>query len=181
MINLIPQFAKKSVTFEYWIRVATVWSLLFSAAFLAATVFIFPSYIFTDIQVGVYEESAKQAEASVTSYQTLSDELAESNIYAQTVIQDSHNPRAHKYLRLFEGLGGHGVVISRISFSQSNSGVDPVTIFGSAVDRESLAAFRDRLLKEETITNVDLPIANLAKDKDINFNLTVTMNKEAAL
>jgi hypothetical protein len=181
MVNLIPQFAKKSVTFEYWTRVATVWCLLFSGAFIVATVFVFPSYIFTDIQVGVYEESAKQAEASVINYQVLSDELTRSNTHAQTIIQNSKYPKGYAYVQLFETLGGQGIVLSNINFAKSSSGVEPVTVSGVAVDRESLAAFRDRLLAHEAIISVDLPIANLAKDKDIGFNLKVTMNNEVKL
>ena len=54
----------------------------------------------------------------------------------------------------------------------------PVNITGTATDRQSLASFRDRMLAHPLISEVNLPISNLATDKDIQFSITVTMTNQ---
>ena len=46
-------------------------------------------------------------------------------------------------------------------------------ISGDATTRQALADFRDRLLRQPEISDVVLPISNLAKDRDIKFSISV--------
>lgn len=181
MINLIPQFAKKKVTTEYWLRVITVWFVLWSVALIVAMTLLFPVYIFTSVQANVNAESARTAEESVASFASVSKELEKASLQARYAIEDNRSTRAHQYITLFNSLDGSGVAITSINFSKDTKGAKPVSISGLADNRESLAAFRDRLLAEDSVESVDLPISNLAKDKDIIFNLTVTMNNSVKL
>ena len=82
---------------------------------------------------------------------------------------------------MFESHERPGIEIRKIVFGTDGDKVKPITLSGVAADRESLAAFRDSLLGDEAIEKADLPISNLAKDKDINYSITVTMVKGATL
>lgn len=181
MINLIPNQAKKSVTLEYWLRVATSWFVLWAVALIIGICVLVPTYVLINIQVSVYEESARAAEDSVANYGSVSKDLITASKQARVIVDDSNKTSIHDYVNLFEGLTGNGITLSEVSLNRSAEGIAPVSVAGKAVDRESLAAFRDRLLNEASIASVDLPISNLAKDKDIQFNLTVTMNNEVSL
>lgn len=181
MINLIPQFAKKKITHEYWLRVVTAWFFLWGLSLLIAITLLFPAYIFTTTQLNVNAESARSAEESVADFENLSKELEKASLQAQYVIENSRLTRAHQYINLFESLEGDSISVAEVNFVKDTKGVQPISLKGTAVDRESLAAFRDRLLAEEAVSQVDLPISNLAKDKDIDFSITVTMNNKVEL
>lgn len=181
MINLIPSAAKKSITTEYWLRVVTSWFLVWSAALVVGVFALVPSYVLINIQVSVYEESAKMAQESIDNFQAVSKELVASSRQAGLVMNDVERPVLYDYVTLFESLQNSGIVISEVRLMRSTEGVDPVYVAGEAKDRESLAAFRDRILSQPTVKEVDLPISNLAKDRDIQFGLTVTMHNNVAL
>jgi hypothetical protein len=76
---------------------------------------------------------------------------------------------------LFTSLQGADILITRLSLIQKDAKILPVSITGTATDRQALATFRDQMLAHPLITEVDLPISNLASDKDILFSLSVTM------
>jgi hypothetical protein len=181
MSNLIPQFAKKKITTEYWLRVITAWFFLWGSALLVATVLLFPVYIFTNVQINVNSEAAATAEASVESYESVAFDLEKATLQSRYIIEDSRRNKAHQYLDLIVTNEGTGIEINQISFSQGAQGLQPLIINGQAENRESLAALRDRLLAEEVVAQADLPISNLARDRDIDFTISVTLVNGARL
>lgn len=181
MSNLIPQFAKKKITTEYWLRVLTAWFFLWGVALLIAAVLLFPVYIFTSVQTEVNAVSASAAEASVESFESVAADLKKASLQSRYVIMDNRRTKAHEYVELFAAQEGSGVAIERISLTQGATGPQPALISGVAETRESLAAFRDRLLAVPAIAQADLPISNLARERDIEFSITVTLNAEANL
>lgn len=178
MINLIPPKAKKSIVTEYWVRVSSTWSYLWAFTFICSAAIVFPAYISVSSQVSVYEESAQQASAKVADYKSAATGLVRSSQQASVVVNESRLPDFSDYIALFEDLQGSQVSIERISISRSVDGIKPVQIVGTAFDRQSLASFRDRLLAESIVDEVDLPISNLAQDSDIQFSLLLVINSE---
>jgi hypothetical protein len=179
MINLIPIHAKKSITTEYWLRVLSVWCYVWSAALAVSICVTLPAYVLINLQVRAYDSVASLAEEEVADYSAVSKELNIASRQAVLVINDSNKHLLHQYVDLLESLRGDGLVINQISLQRTKVGVEPLTISGTASNRSTLAAFRDRLLTDANITEVDLPISNLAKDKDIQFSMTITMNNQA--
>lgn len=181
MANLVPQLAKKKIAQEYWVRVVTAWFLLATITLLICSVFLFPVYIFTSTQVAVHAESAAAAAESVADYEAVATALERANKEAQLVIEDSRKTRAYDYIALFAALEGQGVTLTSLTFSKQGDVAEPIELEGVADDRESLAAFRDRLLAAEAIESVDLPISNLAKESNITFDMTIKITKDTAL
>lgn len=181
MSNLIPQIAKKKIATEYWLRVSTAWFLLWAAALIVAAVLLFPVYIFTATQVAVSADSARGAEALVADHEAIGKKIEAANDQARLVIENARLSQAHSIVGFFESMETSSVSFSKITFTKSGTTVQPIRLTGQASDRESLAAFRDALLAHEAVATVDLPISNLAKDKDILFDITVTMHKNSTL
>lgn len=181
MINLIPINTKKSITMEYWLRVVTVWAYLFSAALLVSIIITIPAYVLIDIQVASYENEAQSAEKDVLDFDMVSKELTTASRQAVLVINDAEKNVLSNYINLINQLEGPNIAVNNITLARAGAGVAPITITGEATDRASLAEFRDRLLNEESVLEVNLPISNLAQDRDIQFTITVTMNNEIAI
>lgn len=176
MINLIPTSAKRIVIKEYWTRVISVWFVVWSVALLVSGFILVPAFFLIYSQALVYEQSAEYASQKIASYESVSEALVQSSQQAKIIIDSSNLEPVSVYLSLFESLLGSDIELSGLTVQRDEAGIAPVSLIGVATDRQSLADFRDRLLNDPKITEVDLPISNLAKDKDIYFNITVTIN-----
>lgn len=181
MSNLIPQFAKKKVATEYWLRVVTTWFVLWGVALLIGTIFLFPMYIYTSVQIDVNSESAKSAEASVASFEDVAFDLQKASIQARNVIQNERRTKAFKYVELVERNFGLGTQLNSVAFSSDANGISQINVQGEADSREALASLRDRFIEEPAIASANLPISNLAQESDIAFTITITMSNDIAL
>jgi hypothetical protein len=181
MINLIPPTAKKSITVEYWLRVVSVWALLFAFAIGCVVFVLLPAYVLISTQVTAYTEFANTASAKMATYENVSSGLIQASQEAKTAIEGTSYRPISEYVQSIEQLEDETITITNITVARTVDGISPIQLTGVAVDRQSLAAFRDRLLAERHITTVDLPIANLAKDKDILFSITVTIDNTIEL
>ncbi|MCA9359177.1 hypothetical protein KC926_03160 [Candidatus Kaiserbacteria bacterium] len=177
MINLIPPLAKKSLLIEYWVRVATVWLMLISVALLCSAAIMWPAFVLIDGQVSVYETSAAEAMEKTADYKNVSKDLVLSSQQAKIIVDERNIDLFSEYIDLIESLQTSSISVSQITLSREGVGIAPIRIVGIASDRQALASFRDRLLEQEIVKSVDLPISSLASDKDAHFSITVVIAK----
>jgi hypothetical protein len=177
MINLIPPEAKKRIILEYWTRVVSVWGAALIAALIAGICIMVPTYVLITIQIGANESSSKAASEKVSEYETSTKELAAANQRAKAVVDSANGTLTSDQIHLIRSHESAEVVVSQITVNRAKDGFSPILVAGEARNRKALAIFRDELLAEPNVEAVDLPISNLAKDKDIQFNLSVTIKK----
>lgn len=177
MINLIPSSAKRNITIEYWIRVATVWVWLLSIVLVISLLLLLPLHVLINAQITAYRDSANAAIEKIATFENVSLELARATTQAQLIMSSDQKESLSELVYMFRALEGQGVVLTNITMRRADASVASVSITGSAVDRKSLSDFRDRLLEHSRIDTVDFPISNLARDKDIDFSMTVTLTK----
>ena len=175
MINLLPLAAKKQVRREYWVRVATAWLMLWTVALFVGASILLPAYVLVGSQISVYELSADEASEQVESYQEVRSALTAASEQARLVVDEAELPVMSKLIDVFEDEQGTDIEFTELQLSREGTDIAPVSISGVAADRQALASFRDRLLALEQVSTVDLPISNLASDRDIKFTLTVTL------
>lgn len=174
MINLIPPQAKKRIQLEYWLRVFSVWATLWSGALIIGIAILIPSYVLIVSQVKVYSESAAAASQKILNFENVSKELGRSSQQAGTLLMGLKQPLLTEYTSTFKSLEEPGIAISKITMTRVDTGLSAAQISGEAESRQALADFRDRLRAQPDVSAVDLPISNLAKDKDIQFSLSVS-------
>lgn len=72
-----------------------------------------------------------------------------------------------------------GVALDSINFIRQPGRVEgtspQISISGIAKNRESLVSFSETLNKSVIFSNVELPVSNLARDKDLPFSMQVTI------
>jgi hypothetical protein len=130
-------------------------------------------YVLVNLQVSNSSDSAASASQMLSSYDSLSSELDKANMGAKALLDSRKYVPLSSFSTTFFGLENEDITLSQISLSRVKDGVGPVQLSGKAVTRQSLASFRDALLALPEVESVDLPISNLAKDKDISFTLTI--------
>lgn len=181
MINLIPPAAKKSISIEYWIRVVSVWFIIWSVTLLMSASIFLPTYVLINAQVKVHAESATEASQKVADYENVSTALINANREAKLIVDEAAAVYFSNYIELFESLEGKSVQITEINMSRDDELLKQATVGGIASDRHSLASFRDQLLSNERVAEVEFPISNLAQDKDIPFKMQVVFDNQSGV
>lgn len=175
MINLLPKTAKRSLVFEYWIRVVSVWLIVWAVVLFISTAIMLPTYVLIHSQVSVYEESANTALEKVAVYENVSVVLMQASQEAKMILDEAASPKLSYYVDRINGLQDTDITINDMVISRDGATITPIALQGIATDRQALAAFRDRLQADPLVQEVNLPISNLAQDKDIMFSMTITV------
>lgn len=177
MINLVPPIVRKEIIKEYWVRVISVFLFIASIVSLCALLFILPSYVLLSGQVGSVTSSAEMVKARMADYDLSAGALVKANVRAQKIYDLRE---VDKFSEIFEQvlfLNASGIVIEGFDFVRKDKLIDSIQISGAAETRQSLADFREELLEQKNIKEVVLPISNLAKDKDIEFTMSVVLEE----
>lgn len=175
MINLLPADAKQGVLREYWLRVVTVWVFLLAGVLAVGSLLLLPTYVLIGSQVDVYQQSAEQVSAEVESYEDVSTALVRANQQAAFLVSESKLERFSNLVTLFHSFESEDINFSTLNLSREGVVMDVVMLDGTASDRQALARLRDELLAAPEITQVDLPISNLARGTNIPFTMQVTL------
>lgn len=175
MINLIPPDARTRITTEYWIRAVTVWLFLLAVGAVLAGAFLLPSFVLVTSQVRSFAVEAEEAKASVAHGDGTARALVVASDQARLLMEIERTKRFTEVIDVVSEAANEGIDVREYSFVRSAGGVAPVRVGGTAATRQSLAVFRDALLAQASVSAVDLPISNFAKDRDIEFSLTLTI------
>ena len=177
MINLIPPTARKKVLTEYWVRATSVWLLIFSVSCLAVSVFLLPVYVLVNSQIDIYASSAHEASSKITEFDASASTIVAVNNKKKKLFTLKQNKQFSEIISVLDSTHGKEILIEGMEFKRQGPSINTLLLNGYATDRKSLADFRDALMSIPNAKEVDLPISNLAKDKDIRYSITITFNE----
>lgn len=179
MTNLLPPKAKKQILFEYWFRVVCAWILVWSVCLVLGSFVLFPTYVLLSGNNQVYSESATAAIERTSEYDALSQTLNAATKQAQEISVSADTVLLSVYTdEIWSIVSEDTIEISKMSVTREEGDLQPFHIAGQAQDRQSLAQFRDALEALPYVSQVDLPIENLAKNEDIKFSLVVNVTEK---
>lgn len=179
MANLIPPYAKKGVVIEYWIRVVSVWLFLLGTVALAVAALNVSSYILIQNQQLAFQDAFADASDKTETFAAIEQEIIQANDIARLLATVDEETPLHTYVSLIESLANDGVLIEEFDFTLEAGNPSAITITGVADDRESLVALSDTLEADRYFESADIPLSNLAKDRDISFRIEVIVAKQA--
>ena len=85
--------------------------------------------------------------------------------------------RFSTHLNLIDELAGEAILLTKFNLTPEEGVLNTITLIGVADTRTALANFRDALENHPRYSNVELPISNLAKESNITFTLSLTVNE----
>jgi len=179
MTNLLPPAAKKQIVFEYWVRVFSVWVILWSVCLLISAIVLWPTYVLIVGSSEAYADSVLDASERTAQYESISQVLSQATKQAQTIVINDRQTKLSVVFTAVENAAGSEVDLSGVTVKRNKTAIDPVQVQGVASNRQSLAAFKDRLETIPYVASVDLPIENLAENQDIVFTISVIINNDA--
>ena len=174
MLNLLPQEEKKHLRREYMERLGVIiLGGVFITLFIGIALLL-PSFFLSKAREEVLMEQAAITRDSVTlqEKETLEETLrAASQKLTILAREEGEVP-----LRLvFETILNHkteGIALTELFYAESE---DVVTLSASGVAerRSDLLKFSGALREDPLFTNIQLPVSNLAEDRDISFTITI--------
>jgi hypothetical protein len=176
MINLIPPEGHKAVKREYILRVGATLAFLFGWAIIFLTVALVPTYVLINAQINAFEledggegekeDLFKKAQGEVNAIETV---LAQLKTTAPTV-------SASVVIAEIQKRAPANIVFRRFSFVETKGVINTVQVQGVAPTRESLAQLKSALEVSEMFRSAEVPIADLARDAELPFVITVTVS-----
>ena len=176
MFNLLPDILKARLKSEYRLRHLIV--ILGFVIFLQITFLIFlsPSWVIT-----FYKEKdavsmtnlANQSVSSTTSA-SLSAVIVGTNDKLKVLNNSLQYLKVTNLMNVIISNKTSSISVSEMSYTSTNASSTDIIIGGVSLSREALVSFVKKLKDSKLFSKVDLPVSNLAKDKNIQFSINIS-------
>lgn len=175
MINLLPIKEKKKIRRDYVFRLLTIVLGAVSVSTIIGIVTLFPSYFISDFQKRAAVDQAERLKK-------IDGEGDQENIVrvlkeAQQKLDILSPEREKVFLRtIFDTAISYKpstVILTGLVYQKENEDKARFIINGVADRREDLLVFSQNLERDALFDDVELPVSNLAQDRNINFTLTI--------
>ncbi len=174
--NLLPPLEKKAIQTEYMVRLGTVSALLLAAAVSIGVVTLLPTYLSLSAEVdavrtGVPVEQGEVATSTLEqggdadSLQTLRHTIG---IFENTQKED----QVSQLITTVLAVRPDTITIGGIVYDR---GAKTLTIEGVSATRDALVGYARSLEDTPTFARVPLSIADLAKNTNIRFRLSLRL------
>lgn len=177
LMNLVPSDMTDAFRRDYFIRLATVSMLALAALIVIHGILLAPTYIFLETQIEGRQTQLKEIAASLntTEEQQVNERLGLLESDTTYLKQLGTATSASGAVTALLGISRPGIHIAGFTFTapQGSAGVQ-MTLTGIADTRETLRSYVLALQGVPFISSVDLPVSAYAKDKDIDFTMTLT-------
>lgn len=175
MLNLLPKDHKKEVRGEYLRRFYIVLLIVLSSIDVFLLVAIFPSYISVKTDGDIAESVRTSIKDSTKNKdkETITQNLKKLDEKLK-VVATLPGEKPTDYIDKALELKGRGISIQNISYVKKDANKKEVSIEGSASSRADLIDFSKRIKASSWANSTDIPISNLASDKNIKFFVTLT-------
>jgi hypothetical protein len=175
MINLLPEENKNKVKDEYKARLLVVLSSLFSVSILIFIIFqtLFYVSIFSMERsslnkLSIYKDNFIEDESK------LNNDIRNINKKLSILKKDDNTKSIYKdiFNTIVKDRGNLKII--GLSYQRNKAGIKKVYINGKSPDRESIVKFVS-LLNTEGFLEVNSPVSNFVKNKNIEFSVEVVL------
>lgn len=183
MFNVLPQEEKSAVEKEYKLRRLVVLTMLLVVTLCIGMVLMFPTYLNSHINNQNVSEALRLVSEELSKGSTkvtTPEEVA--SLREKITILNASKQQASPYAIFFQVLKVKTANIRVADFVYKKGEApepDTLVLIGNSRTRDALTQFDRALEAQSQFASVDLPISNLAKDKDIDFTLTITLRQKA--
>lgn len=179
MYKLLPDEEKVFIKNEYKMRRLVVLAYFLLGLLIITIIALFPSYLITLTKANGAAQRMVNLNKSISDNQgtdfvgwlkTLNTKI---KVFSPALDKDMPY---EKFIKIIS-LKSPGIMIREISFTKGAGGKDEYTVGGTAGDRRSLINFQNNLNQSGEFQNANVPISDLAKDKDIDFMMNLDIKK----
>ncbi len=179
MTNLLSQTKLANLAKEYKYRLTTVAIFAFVVVVVLSAGFLVPSFIISNVKLaGIATEAQKaRAVSELQNTKNTSGTILKDTKTQLLLLQpDASEDSVQNVLGLITKNKSSDIRIQNVSFERGVAGAEDgkIVVSGIAKNRESLTTFSSQIQSNSIFKNVDLPISNFAKNKDIAFSMQIS-------
>src|SRR3990167_9368714 len=175
MFKLLTEEERQKVAHEYAMRRAIVILLTLILVLVVGIIGLLPSYVLSNAR----ENEALERMRIMCSVGEREDDatlqvwLKETNRKLQVLSPALDTDRPSDFIEKILDQRITGIAVTDFSWARAKDKVI-LSINGVATSRQSLITFENRINSSKYFSEVALPISNLAKDKDIDFQIKLS-------
>ena len=177
MLNLLPREEKKHLEREFWGRLSIVILGGVMVTFIIGLTLLLPSLFLSKIrEQALIEQSSKLGDVSTKEKRSALIGLLQETRGKIDILYEKEEKTSLR--TIFDTILSHrnrGITITGIYSTKGNDAVS-LTLEGIALRRDSLITFSESLKDDSFFTDIQLPVSNLAEDRDIPFTIKVQGN-----
>jgi hypothetical protein len=179
MYKLLPEEERMKVAGEYYRRRWVVGILVFIVVIIISMVGLFPSYVLSSARQREVAERIRgmggpgldEDGAELRSW--LTDLNQKLRLLSPKLDKDKTSPILEEVITRKVA----GVRITRFDWNKDGE-TTTLMVSGTASDRQALIAFEGSLNASGRFGTVSLPVSNLARDKDIGFQVKLSLKPQ---
>lgn len=173
--NLLTKEYKKRIAQEYLLRLGTVFALLMAVAFFVGIASLVPSYLDLVMNMRVNKTILSNGSEDTKDNKELLREIKETSFLMGVLEEGNDKEKLSDIVRDTLTLRPEGVVVVGFRYERTSG---KFTVDGIARTRDLVAPYARSLEENERFVEVPVPIADLAKNTDLEFTLSATLQKE---
>ena len=181
MFNLLPKNLKEKIKTEYKLRKITVILIFIICLQLSFLIFLTPSWL-----ISFYKEKEVTSQSEEIK-KHLSDSSLSEVIVTIRGINTKLNiinsvlkyPKIVPFINTILSKKTSSIKIDELAYILGQENTAEIIIGGTSLTREALVSFVKALEDSKSFNKVNLPISNLAKDKNISFSISLQIIQES--
>jgi hypothetical protein len=176
MFKLLTEEERQKVAGEYVIRRTAVFLLALVLVFAVGIIGLLPSYVLSSVRqnevlervriMGVTEEEVGESDIQIW--------LAAMNRKLQVLSPALDIDRPSDFVERILDEKITGIRITAFSWLRVKNEIT-LSVSGVALDRQTLISFENRIDSSDYFSKVTLPISNLTKDRNIDFQIKFSL------
>ena len=172
MFKLLTDEEKQKVTHEYTLRRAIVMLFAFIMVSVVGIIGLLPSYILSSARENEVIERTRIMERAGERGDKLELQawLRETSRELEVLSPKLDTDRPSDFIKRILDQRVTGLRITGLSWAKVEDKI-ALSVSGVALDRQTLITFEDRINASGYFSEVILPISNLARDRDIDFQI----------
>jgi len=176
MFSFLPLQYKKLVGREYALRFSAVAFLAVSILGVLAILLLIPYVSFVNSQDAISAARLASLSSSSETVQAQSFRASLNTLRAEsTRLAPPQAVLPYELVTTLDSLVTSGIQLTALKYTLNSDGSASLSLSGMATTRESLQAFVASLQAAPDFTGVSVPVSDFAQDKDIDFNLQMTI------
>ncbi len=176
MINLLPHSAEARLKALYRYRLATAVCILSACVALATLCMLLPSYVLLQSQVRAYEETSLAIKEEQADVMELSEKIKAANLLSEEIAKYESRLVFSEVTQKIADIAGERIEIEVVGYEEKPDTPTGLVVSGRAATRNDLTAFSANLIADPMFLSADVPIQNLASDRDVSFTITVVLD-----
>lgn len=178
MINLIPHKGQIALKHEYLLRVGSVYGFLFTGVFLACTALMVPTYVLTSSQMIGAQDVSAEIEKTKASFGTAFGEIKVANTVMAQLRKEQDDIQISQVIEEIVKVAPREISFTTFQAEREGVTLKEIRVQGIAENRIALATFKNEIEKSSLFSQALVPIADLARNSDLPFVVTVTLGTD---